>query len=90
MRISLTEIAELEHYLLKKGNPDGHLVTEARLLTSTEWRENAQDQFKAYQLIKLHGRELLRKEIKEVEGRLFTDRSFRPFQDLIHFIFKRH
>jgi len=90
MRISLAEIAELENYLLKKGAPEGHLVTKARLLINSRWRENALYQTKTYELIKLHGRDLLRKEIKEVEERLFADQTFRPFQNRIRSIFKRN
>lgn len=89
MRTSLTEIKQIEHWLLQKGDAQDRLVTEARALTNSDIYENAQWQAKAYELIQFYGREKLREQIKAVEHQLFNEPKYRSFQERIRSIFKR-
>lgn len=88
MRTSLIEIEQIENWLLKKGDIQNRLVTEARVLSNAEWKNLSQWQAESYELIRHYGREKLRQEIKEVERQLFHSEKHTPFQKLIHSIFK--
>lgn len=88
MRTSLVEIAQLERWYLKQGPPQDRLVTEAKLLADPALHARAQAQQQAYELALQYGREKLRKEIQDVEHRLFQDHKFRSFQQRIRTLFK--
>ncbi|WP_422360923.1 hypothetical protein [Reichenbachiella sp.] len=89
MRISLSETAEIENWLLAKAPSSEQLVTEAKVLTTPSIRDKAKWQSKAYSLIQLYGREKLIEEIKSVEHCVFHEPKFRSFQLRIQSIFKR-
>lgn len=89
MRTSLIEIQKIENWLLKRGDPQDRLVTEARLISSPEFKENARWQEKAYQLVHLYGREKLLEEINAIEYQLFHTSKYKSFQDRVRSIFKR-
>ena len=89
MRTSLIEIEQLENWLLDQGDVQDRLVTEAKILSGTEWKEKAHWQSKSYDVIRLYGREKLRQEIEAVEHQLFHSKKYKPFQRTIRSIFKR-
>lgn len=88
MRTSLSEVEQLDHWLLQRGEIQERLVTEAKVLCSSEMQEKAHAQSIAYELVELYGREKLCKEIKAVEFRLFHTPGYRSFQQRIQSIFK--
>ncbi|MEM7107160.1 MAG: hypothetical protein AAF519_02955 [Bacteroidota bacterium] len=89
MRTSLTEIERIENWLLKRGDVEDRLVTEARVLSGVEWKDKVRWQSTAYDLIQLYGHKKLREEVKSVEHQLFQTSKYRPFQNRIRAIFKR-
>lgn len=88
MRTSLVEVAQIEDWLLKRGDIEDRLVTEARVLSNPKLVEQTHWQLKSYDLIHQYGREKLRQEIKAVEFRLFRSSHFKSFQNQIRSIFK--
>jgi hypothetical protein len=88
MRTSLNEVKQLENWLLKQGDPQERLLTEVKILTNTEWKDKADHQRMAYQLVYQYGRAKLREEIRDVEYRLFNAPKHKTFQDRIRSIFK--
>ena len=89
MRTSLIEIEQIENYLLKKGDIQDRLLTEATILTDPKWKENADWQSKSHNLIHLYGREKLKQEIKAIEWHLFNSTKHKSFQNKMRSIFKR-
>lgn len=84
----MTEIEQIENWLLKRGDVRDRLVTEARMLSDPEFRKKVHWQSATYELIQVHGREKLREEIKTIEHQLFQNSKYRSFQDRIRSIFK--
>lgn len=89
MKTSLTELDQIEKYLLKKGDIRERLVTEARILSSPEVKEKAHWQSATYDLVHLYGRRKLLEEIKAIEHQLFHDTKYRSFRDRIRSIFNK-
>ena len=89
MRTSLIEIEKIENWLLTQGDIQERLVTEAKVLSSSEWKGKAHAQAQSYELIRFYGREKLRREIRTIERHLFLSNKHKPFQDIIKSIFKR-
>lgn len=89
MMTSLTETEQIEKYLLKRGDIQERLVTEARILSSPEVKEKAHWQAAAYDLAHLYGRKKLVDEIKAIEHKLFHTQKYRSFQDRIRSIFNK-
>lgn len=88
MRTSLTETAQIENWLLKRGEPAEQLVLEAKMLSNPEMREKVKWQQMAYEVVRLHGRQQLKEEIKAIEHQVFNTTRYRSFQDRIRSIFK--
>lgn len=88
MRTSLTEIQEIENWLLQQAAPEDRLVMDARLQLSASLREQLHWQSQTYRLIHYAGREQLKAEIKTIESQLFTACEHKTFQDIIRSIFK--
>ena len=89
MRTSLTEIEQIERWLLQHGDIGDRLLTEAKVLSSPEMKEKAEWQAVTYDLVHQYGRQKLRDEIKAVEHKLFKTSKYQSFQDKIKSIFKR-
>ena len=89
MRTSLNEAAELENWLLGKGDCSKRLVTEAKVIADPNLREIAEWQYRTYKLVRVYGREKLREQIEAIEHRMFTTNKFLSFQNLISSIFKQ-
>ncbi len=88
MRTSLIEIKQIENLLLKQGDIQERLITEAKILLSPELKEKLNWQLKSYELIRQYGLEKLSQEIKEVEDYVFTNPKYGSFQSRIRSIFK--
>lgn len=88
MRTSLIEIEQIEDFLLKRGEVEDRLVTEAKILSNPELKELTHWQVKSYDLIQQYGREKLRLEIKAAEYRIFHASKYKSFQSRIQSIFK--
>ncbi|MEO9870725.1 hypothetical protein [Ekhidna sp.] len=89
MRTSLAETLQIENWLLNRGKKEERLLIDAKLVIDEQLFEKVNLQREAYDLIKLHGRQKLRGEIKEVERELFTGKKNFLFQDRIHSIFTK-
>ncbi len=89
MRTSLIEIEKIENWLLEKGDIQERLLTEARVLSDSAYKNNAHWQSESYDVIRFYGREKLRREIKQVERRLFYSKEHSLFQKLVNKIFRQ-
>lgn len=85
----MSEIQEIEHYILNQLSAEDHLLMEAKLLLNKELSEKEFWQRQTYALAKLYGRKKLKAEIEAVHARLFTEKKFESFRQKISFIFKR-
>lgn len=88
MRTSLIEIKQIENLLLKQGDNQERVITEAKVLLSSELKEKVDWQLKSYDLIRQYGREMLLQEIKAVEDSVFNNSKYSSFQSRIRSIFK--
>lgn len=88
MRTSLVEIEQIENLLLKRGNIQERLLTEAKILSSPKLKEKLDWQLRTYDLIRQYGREQISQEIKEVEQTVFNSTKHSSFQSRIRSIFK--
>lgn len=89
MRTSLIETEQIEAHLMQLSGPGDALVFEARLLLEAELREKLQWQKEAYHIIKLYGRDQLKKEIEAVHRQLFTQPEYRSFGQKIRQLFSK-
>lgn len=84
----MTEIQELENYILKSQEPGQRLLTEARLILNKELSANLLWQKKTYFLVKEYSRKQLKTEIEAVHQKLFTEKKYASFKQNILSIFK--
>ena len=89
MRTSLIETEQIEAHLLQLSNPGDALVFEARLLLEPELSEKLHWQKEAYHMVKLYGRDQLKKEIETVHRELFTQPEHRSFSQKIRQLFSK-
>ncbi len=89
MRTSLTEIQEIEGFLLKTDSNEDRLLLEARTCLDADFTEKVSFQKEAYEQIRSYARAQLREEIKTVEKRLFSTTEQAGFRAKILRIFKR-
>jgi hypothetical protein len=87
MRTSLIETEQIEAQLTQRSEPGDQLVFEARLLLEPELGEKMQWQQEAYRMIKLYGRDQLKKEIEAVHLKLFTQKEHVSFSQKIRRLF---
>jgi len=87
MRTSLIEIEQIENWLLKRGDIQDRLVTEAKVLSNPALKVTADWQLKTYDLVHLYGRKKLQQEINAVEHQLFHSSKYQSFQHRIQSIF---
>ncbi|HEY4194004.1 MAG TPA: hypothetical protein VGM63_00595 [Mucilaginibacter sp.] len=87
MRTSLIETEQIEAYLLKLSDPGDSLVFEARLLLDAELSEKVAWQKKTYSIVRIYGRDQLRKEIESVHQKLFTQPEHVSFSQKIRRLF---
>jgi hypothetical protein len=89
MKISLTDIKLIEHYLSNNLSVEEKLLVDARLLTDPVFRLNFNVQKKLYVLLHFYHRKKLRDRITRTHHRLFTDPDKKEFQESILQLFNR-
>ena len=87
MRTSLIETEQIEAHLLKLSDPGNSLVFEARLLLDAELNEKVAWQEKTYNIVRIYGRDQLKKEIESVHQKLFTQPEHTSFRQKIRRLF---
>jgi hypothetical protein len=87
MRTSLIETEQIEAHLLQLSGPGASLVFEARLLLDAELGEKLHWQKKTYSMIRIYGRDQLKKEIESVHQKLFTQPEHTSFSQKIRRLF---
>ena len=87
MRASLIETEQIEAHLLHLAEPGDALVFEARLLLDAELLEKMQWQHEAYRMVKLYGRDQLKREIEAAHQKLFTQAQHFSFSQKIKRLF---
>ena len=87
MRISLIETGQIEAHLLNLTDPGDSLVFEARLLLDAELKEKLAWQEKTYNVVRIYGRDQLKKEIENVHQKLFTQPEYTSFSQKIRRLF---
>jgi hypothetical protein len=87
MRTSLIETEQIEAHLLRLSDPGDSLVFEATLLLDAELKEKLTWQEKTYNMVRIYGRDQLRKEIESVHQKLFTQPVHTSFSQKIRGLF---
>ena len=87
MRTSLIETEQIEAHLLKLSDPGNSLVFEARLLLDAELNEKVEWQERTYNIVRIYGRDQLKKEIESVHQKLFTQPEHTSFSQKIRRLF---
>ena len=87
MRTSLIETQQIEAHLLKLSDPGDSLVFEARLILEPELKEKLMWQEKTYSMVRIYGRDQLKKEIETVHQKLFTQPEHTSFSQKIRRLF---
>ena len=87
MRTSLRDTQTIEEYLSGSLSGTELISFTARLLTDSNFEMAVENQKETYQAIKYYGRAELRKEIRKVKERLFTDPDKASFRLKINRIF---
>lgn len=89
MRTSLIETEQIEAHLLQLASPGDALVFEAKLLLDDELSDKLHWQSVTYNMVKLYGRNQLKKEIEAVHQSLFSEARHKSFSEKIRQIFKK-
>ena len=89
MRTSLIETEQLEAHLMGLSEPGDTLVFEARLLLDPRLHEKLKWQKEAYRMVKLYGRDQLKKEIEAVHQKLFSENQHKSFSQKIRQFFSK-
>ncbi len=87
MKTSWIETEQLESHLTGRSEPGDALVFEAKLLLDPELNEKKQWQEETYRLIRLYGRDQLKKEIAIVHQKLFNQPEHVRFSQKIRQLF---
>ena len=87
MRTSLTDIQNIEAYLLQQAAPGDRLLFEAKLMVQPELAKNVQLQQETYQFVKQYGRKKIREEIEAVHQKLFSEPQYKSFREKIASLF---
>jgi hypothetical protein len=87
MRTSLIETEQIEAHLLQLSDPGDSLVFEARLLLEPGLLEKLQWQKETYHIVRIYGRDQLKKEIEAVRQKLFTQPEHINFSQKIRRLF---
>lgn len=89
MKTSLNELQLVEDFLLVNTNAEDKVLMQARQILQPHLRESVYWQQKTYRLIETYGREQLRKEIKQVDQKLFTAPEYFSFSERIKRFFSK-
>jgi hypothetical protein len=80
MRASLNDIRKTEQFLQGKLDVEENLLFEARILTNPVLRANVAVQRKIYEVVQAFHRKRLKRELRIVHLRLFSDPARKGFQ----------
>ena len=84
----MSETQQIERYIQNAMEPQEKLLMDATCLMDATLLDKVQWQRKTYDLIQHYGRQKLRKEIHEVQQRLFSETRFSQFRNKIKNLFK--
>ncbi len=88
MRTSLIEAEQIEKYIQQQGDISERLLMEARMQVDHELAERMAFQKQTYQLIREYGQRQLRREIRQVRKKVFSDSAYKKFQTKVRSYFK--
>lgn len=88
MKTSLNELQLIEDFLLANTNEDKVLM-QARQILQPDLKESVYWQQKTYMFIETYGREQLRKEIRQIDQKLFTAPEHSSFREKIKRFFRK-
>ena len=83
----MIETEQIEAHLLKLSDPGDSLVFEARLILEPELKEKLMWQEKTYSMVRIYGRDQLKKEIESIHQKLFTQPEHTSFSQKIRRLF---
>jgi hypothetical protein len=89
MRTSLTNIQQIEDYLLKYAGEADQRLFEARLLLQPALHEQLLWQQKTYAIIRQYSRRQLKAEIESVHQHLFNETEHITFRSKIMALFRQ-
>jgi len=89
MRTSLSDIQQIDNYLLKYAGAADRGLFEARLLLYPDLREHMAWQQKTYTIIRQYSRRQLKAEIESVHEQLFNEPEHISFRRKILTLFSR-
>lgn len=84
----MNDTQQIEAFLDKSLSPQDHLLMEARLLIDTGLQEKVLWQKRSHELINAYGRKQLRIDIERAQQRVFTEKAFSTFRQIIKTIFR--
>lgn len=87
MRTSLHNLEIIEEAFLNNSK-EHQVLIEAKSLLEPKLQEDIMLQLVTYETVKTYGRELLKREISEVENELFSQSRFSAFRQKILSYFK--
>lgn len=77
MRSTLLEVQQIDQYLLGKMPAEGSALFQARMIISSELKDNVRKQRIVHSIIKWFGREEQRRRLETIYSHLTTDISFK-------------
>lgn len=89
MKTSLNELQLIEDFLLGSNNAEDKVLMQARRILEPNLQESVYWQQKTYRLIETYGREQLRREIRQVDQKLFTTPEHFSFSERIKRFFSK-
>jgi hypothetical protein len=84
----MNETLVIENYLLGQTDPADSLLMDAKLLIDAKLSDTVTWQQQTYALIKIHGRNCLKREIEAAHIKVFSEKRFERFRKKISAIFK--
>ena len=87
MRTSLIETERIEAYLHRSAAPEDLLLFDAKLILNSALSDKTMWQQKAYNVVRLYGRDMLKQEIEAVHQKLFNEPQYTGFREKIKRLF---
>lgn len=84
----MNDTQQIEGFLDRTLSPQEQLLMEARLLIDRGLQEKVQWQQRSHELIRAYGRKQLRLDIERAQQRVFTEKAFSSFRQIINTIFR--
>ena len=87
MNTSWNDLELIEDYLLQRSSPEQRNLVQLRLQTDSAFYEAVRWQQTTYAYVRSYGRAQLKKELQQVENKIFEHPSYEIFQQTINQIF---